>query len=475
MLFNSLSFLVFFPIVFILYWFVFPKKRKGQNIMLLVASCYFYATWNYKFLFLLLFSILLDFFSALKIEQARQKSAKKFWLTLSIGINLGFLAIFKYYNFFADSLADLLSNIGFSAHFETLQVILPVGISFYTFHGLSYIIDVYKERIKAERNFIDYGLFVAYFPLLVAGPIERATHLLPQIKASRSFEYEKMVSGTKLIIWGLFKKVVVADNCSFFVNQIFGDFQHKTSTELFLGMLLFSFQIYGDFSGYSDIAIGVSKLMGIDLLINFKFPYFSKNIADFWKRWHISLSSWFRDYLYIPLGGSKTSKTQHIKNVFIVFLVSGFWHGANWTFIFWGLLHALLFVPLLFLPDNPTQYNQSQLSILDYFKFCITFILVSLLWVIFRANSISEAYEYLLRMLSFNGFEPKLFVTNAKYLLLFGLTGLSVLFMLGIEFSCFRKNLVVVNFSKYTAVIVILLILLMGAFRNPMSFIYFQF
>lgn len=240
-------------------------------------------------------------------------------------------------------------------------------------------------------------------------------------------------------------------------------------------MLLFSFQIYGDFSGYSDIAIGVSKLMGIDLLINFKFPYFSKNIADFWKRWHISLSSWFRDYLYIPLGGSKTSKTQHIKNVFIVFLVSGFWHGANWTFIFWGLLHALLFVPLLFLPDNPTQYNQSQLSILDYFKFCITFILVSLLWVIFRANSISEAYEYLLRMLSFNGFEPKLFVTNAKYLLLFGLTGLSVLFMLGIEFSCFRKNLVVVNFSKYTAVIVILLILLMGAFRNPMSFIYFQF
>ncbi len=443
--------------------------------MLLIASFYFYATWNYKFIFLLFFSILLDFFSAIKIENTSNNKAKTFWLTLSIGINLGFLAIFKYYNFFANAMSDLLSNLGLHSNLKVLEVILPVGISFYTFHGLSYIIDVYKSRIKAERNFVDYGLFVAYFPLLVAGPIERATHLLPQIKVSRSFNYQNAISGVKLIIWGLFKKVVVADNCSFFVNQIFNDIHHKSSAELFFGMVLFSFQIYGDFSGYSDIAIGVSKLLGIDLLINFKFPYFSRNAADFWKRWHISLSSWFRDYVYIPLGGSKGTKSKHIRNVFIVFLISGFWHGANWTFILWGLLHALLFVPLLFVVSNTQNEDNSNLKAFDYLQFLITFLLVSLLWVVFRVKSITEAFEYLYRMCTFNGGSLKLFVTNAKYELLFGITLLSTAVMMGIEFSNFKKNAIIINFTKYTAIGIVLLILLMGAFRNPMSFIYFQF
>ena len=475
MLFNSLSFLWFFPIVFIFYWFVFSNNRKMQNGMLLVASFYFYATWNYKFLFLLLFSILLDFFSAIKIEQSANSKKKTFWLTLSIGINLGFLAVFKYYNFFAGAMSDLLKEIGLQIDMNILEVILPVGISFYTFHGLSYIIDVYKSRIKAERDFVDYGLFVAYFPLLVAGPIERATHLLPQIKVSRSFNYENAVSGIKLIIWGFFKKVVVADNCSFFVNQLFNDVSNKSSAELLVGMLLFSFQIYGDFSGYSDIAIGVSKLLGIDLLINFKFPYFSRNCADFWKRWHISLSSWFRDYLYIPLGGSKCSKYKHLRNVFIVFLVSGFWHGANWTFIIWGLFHALFFIPVLLWSKEEATFNSSPLKGFDYWRVLITFIMVSLLWVIFRAKNLTEAYVYLHRMFSFNGSGLSFFESNNKFELLFGISILSIIIMMGIEFISFQKKAVSVNFSKYTAMGIVLLILLMGTFRNQMSFIYFQF
>lgn len=475
MLFNSLTFLAFFPLVFVLYWFVLPKNRKLQNGMLLIASCYFYASWNYKFLFLLLFSIILDYCAAIKIEAAQHKRTKKTWLILSIGINLGFLGIFKYYNFFATSFVALLTSLGFQAQVQIIEVVLPVGISFYTFHGLSYIIDIYKSRIKAERNFIDYSLFVAYFPLLVAGPIERATHLLPQLKVNRTFDYSKAVSGLQLIIWGMFKKVVVADNCSFFVNQIFSNFHEKTSMELGIGMVLFSFQIYGDFSGYSDIAIGISRLLGIDLLINFKFPYFSRNIADFWKRWHISLSSWFRDYVYIPLGGSKASKSTHIRNVCIVFLISGFWHGANWTFIVWGGLHALLFVPLLFFSDSQPENYPFQLTFKEYGKFLTTFLLVSILWVFFRAETLTDAVQYLGRMISMEGWNCPTFFKNAKYLLLFGITLSAIGVMMGIEFLNFKRNAIQVRFSAISAIVVVLLILFMGAFRNPMSFIYFQF
>ncbi|MFT3754049.1 MAG: MBOAT family O-acyltransferase [Paludibacter sp.] len=271
---------------------------------------------------------------------------------MSVCINLGFLGVFKYYNFFINSFADALTKVGVHVHFSTLQIILPVGISFYTFHGLSYVIDIYNGRIKPERNFVHYSVFVSFFPLLVAGPIERATHLLPQITRKRDFDYNKAVDGMRQILWGLFKKIVVADNCAIIVNNIFSNYQTQNGSTLLIGAIFFAFQIYGDFSGYSDIALGTARLFGIELLRNFAYPYFSRDIAEFWRRWHISLTTWFRDYVYVPLGGSRGGKWQSIRNTFIIFLVSGFWHGANWTFIVWGWYHAALFMPLLLLQKN---------------------------------------------------------------------------------------------------------------------------
>src|ERR1700712_2625170 len=305
MLFNSLSFAYFLPIVFIIYWVLEKQSLKYQNIALLIASYYFYSCWDYRFLFLLIFSTLLDYFTGIKMSESKTSGTRKFWFCLSVCINLGFLGIFKYYDFFALSFADALGHLGLKVQVSTLNVILPVGISFYTFHGLSYVIDIYKGKNKPERNFIDYSLFVSFFPLLVAGPIERATHLLPQIKKKRHFNYDQAMDGFYQILWGLFKKIVIADSCALYANDIFDHHQDMNSFSLILGAIYFAFQIYGDFSGYSDIALGTSKLLGIDLLRNFNYPYFSRDIAEFWRRWHISLSSWFRDYLYIPLGGSK--------------------------------------------------------------------------------------------------------------------------------------------------------------------------
>lgn len=400
MLFNSIGFLIFLPIVFILYWFIFNKKYQHQNILVLVASFYFYACWDWRFLFLLMFSIGLDFFSGIKIENSKTKKQAKFWLTLSIVINLGFLGFFKYYNFFVESFSDLLSSFGFQVNVWLLKIILPVGISFYTFHGLSYVIDIYKKRISAERNFIDYAVFVSYFPLLVAGPIERATHLLPQIQKKRVFNYEQAADGMRQILWGFFKKMVIADNCAPLVNEIFANYQTESASNLALGAVLFAFQIYGDFSGYSDIALGVSRLFGIELLKNFAFPYFSRDIAEFWRRWHISLSSWFRDYLYIPLGGSKGGLMMKIRNTFIIFLVSGFWHGANWTFIIWGGLNALYFMPLLMMDKNRQNLEVVAMdkllpSMKEVFQILITFSLTCFAWIFFRAASVSEAVSYI--------------------------------------------------------------------------------
>ncbi|MBN9337451.1 MAG: MBOAT family protein, partial [Chryseobacterium sp.] len=355
MLFNSLSFAIFLPIVFVLYWLT--KARRKQNILLMIASYYFYACWDWRFLFLLAFSTFLDYYTGLKIEKSQKKSSKKFWFWLSVGVNLGFLGFFKYYNFFAESFAELFAGFGFQINPWVLKIILPVGISFYTFHGLSYVIDIYKERIKAEKSWIDYALFVSFFPLLVAGPIERATHLLPQIKRERNFSYSNAVDGLRQILWGLFKKMVVADNCAYYANMIFNDYHNYTGVTLIFGAVLFAFQIYGDFSGYSDIALGTARLFGFDLLRNFSYPYFSRDIAEFWRRWHISLSSWFRDYLYIPLGGSKGGNWMRIRNTFIIFIVSGFWHGANWTFIIWGFLNALFIMPSIILKTNRNNLN----------------------------------------------------------------------------------------------------------------------
>jgi D-alanyl-lipoteichoic acid acyltransferase DltB (MBOAT superfamily) len=414
MLFNSLNFAIFLPIVFFIYWYATKGNLKLQNILLLISSYFFYACWDWRFLFLLFFSTLLDYYIGIKISDAKNQNSKRFWFWLSISINLGFLGFFKYYNFFAESFATALDNIGLSVNPWTLKIILPVGISFYTFHGLSYVIDIYNDRIKAEKNFIDYSVFVSFFPLLVAGPIERATHLLPQIQKKRIFDYTKAVDGLRQILWGLFKKVVIADQCAEYANQIFNSSADYSGSTLVLGAIFFTFQIYGDFSGYSDIALGTARLFGIDLLRNFAFPYFSRDTAEFWRRWHISLSSWFKDYLYIPLGGSKGGMWMKVRNTFIIFLVSGFWHGANWTFIVWGFLNALYIMPSIIFNTNRNNLEivakgKYIPNLKDLFSILITFSLTVFAWIFFRANNIGHAISYISEILSPSLFSiPKL-------------------------------------------------------------------
>lgn len=405
MLFNTISFAIFLPIVFALYWALQSRKILFQNLVLLVSSYYFYACWDWRFLFLLIFSTLLDFYTGLKMADSQNKKSRRFWFWLSIVVNLGFLGVFKYFNFFATSFANALSQIGLNVNPWTLKVILPVGISFYTFHGLSYVIDIYQNRIKPERNFIDYSVFVSFFPLLVAGPIERATHLLPQIKQKRFFEYSKAVDGLRQILWGLFKKVVIADQCAEYSNLIFNHYFDYSGSTLVVGTLFFTVQIYCDFSGYSDIALGTARLFGIELLRNFSFPYFSRDIAEFWRRWHISLSTWFRDYLYIPLGGSKVGSWMKVRNTFIIFLVSGFWHGANWTFIVWGLLNALFIMPSIILKTNRNNLDiiaQGKYlpSMKELLSVGMTFSLTVFAWIFFRSPTLTDSVNFISQIFS---------------------------------------------------------------------------
>ncbi|WP_220759972.1 MBOAT family protein [Flavobacterium sp. UMI-01] len=477
MFFNSLSFAVFLPIVFLLYWFVFNKTKSSQNLLLIVASYYFYSCWDWRFLFLLLFSTFLDYYTGIRIEKSQNDKGRKFWFWLSVGVNLGLLCMFKYYNFFASSFAEFLNGFGLKASPFLLDVVLPVGISFYTFHGLSYVIDIYYKRIKAEYNFIDYSLFVSYFPLLVAGPIERATHLLPEIKVKRSFNFEQAKAGIYQLIWGLVKKVVIADTCATYANAIFDNYNGMNSLSLILGAIYFAFQIYGDFSGYSDMALGMSKLFGLELLRNFNYPYFSRDIAEFWRRWHISLSSWFRDYLYIPLGGSKGSKSKQVRNVFIIFVVSGFWHGANWTYIAWGFLNAVYFLPLLLSKRNrnnleaaPLQWNLESLTTIGHI--ILTFLLTCVAWVFFRANTITDAYLYLKRMLSSGGFVSQ-YLSNERYN--YELVIL-ILFFVGVEwYNRFKEEPISGKYSRVKLALCLTAILALGTYSDYKEFIYFQF
>jgi alginate O-acetyltransferase complex protein AlgI len=410
MLFNSIEFVFFLPLVFALYWFVCGKNLKAQNVLLLFASYFFYGFWDFRFLFLLFFSTFLDYYTGLKMYNADARAAKKFWFWLSMAANLGFLGFFKYYNFFIESFAGALTQMGFHPHIWTLQIILPVGISFYTFHGMSYVIDIYKDRIKPSTDFVNYAVFVSFFPLLVAGPIERATHLLPQIERKRNFNLSTAADGLRQILWGLFKKIVIADNCAVYVNEYFDHYQQLPGSTLAIGAVLFAFQIYCDFSGYSDIALGTAKLFGIELLRNFSYPYFSRDIAEFWRRWHISLTTWFRDYVYIPLGGSRGSTGMKIRNTFIIFLLSGFWHGANWTFIVWGLLHACFFIPLLLTGSNRKNIEtvagkEYVPSIKETANMGITFVLVTLAWIVFRAENLTQATAILSKIFSASLFQ----------------------------------------------------------------------
>ena len=478
MLFNSLNFAIFFPIVFLLYWFVTNKSLKFQNILLLVSSYFFYACWDWRFLFLLVFSTLLDYFTGIKMADAQNKTVKKFWFWLSISINLGFLGIFKYYNFFAESFADAILNLGIQVNPLTLNVILPVGISFYTFHGLSYVIDIYKDRIKAEKNFIDYSVFVSFFPLLVAGPIERATHLLPQIQKKREFDYSKAVDGLRQILWGLFKKIVIADQCAQHANLIFNDSANYSGSTLVIGALMFTFQIYCDFSGYSDIALGTARLFGIDLLRNFAFPYFSRDIAEFWRRWHISLSTWFRDYLYIPLGGSKGGMWMKVRNTFIIFLVSGFWHGANWTFIIWGLLNALYIMPSILLNTNRTNIDiVAKGKLFPTFKeavmILVTFSLTVFAWIFFRAENLHHAWSYISGIFTNRIDVAPIEIKNILYIL--------IAFFILIEWIGRQEQFAIAKIGlKWKAPLrylfyVVLIVSLFWFGGNDQQFIYFNF
>jgi len=400
MLFNSIDFVVFLPIVFLLYWFVANKNLKLQNLLIVTASYVFYGWWDWRFLSLIVFSTIVDYTVGIKLKNEENQNKRKVLLWISILVNLGFLGFFKYFNFFLDNFTTAFSFLGKEINTDTLNIILPVGISFYTFQTLSYSIDVYKRKFEPTNNFIAFCAFVSFFPQLVAGPIERATNLLPKFYTERTFDYSKAVDGMRQILWGLFKKIVIADNCAVYANNIFNNSGDMNSSTLALGAIFFTFQIYGDFSGYSDIAIGTSRLFGFSLMRNFAFPYFSRDIGEFWRRWHISLSTWMRDYLYIPLGGSRCGTMMKVRNTFIIFIVSGFWHGANWTFIAWGALNALYFLPLLL-----TNNNRNHLGVVAQGKYLptpkelmlmlSTFGLTVFAWIFFRAENIGHAIQYI--------------------------------------------------------------------------------
>lgn len=380
MVFNSLEYLLFLPAVFLIYWLVF-KSVRSRNLFIVAASYLFYGWWSWKFLILIFITTLCSYLSGIVIEKFRSHALQRAFLIANIALNIGILFTYKYFNFFATAFSQLLRAFGMSPDDVTLNLILPVGISFYTFQALSYSIDVYRREINATPNVIAFFSFISFFPQLVAGPIERATNLLPQFLKNRTFNYTDAVEGMKLILWGLFKKVLVADNCANMVNIIFDQYSNLGALNLWLGAILFTFQIYGDFSGYSDMAIGSAKLFGINLMRNFNRPYFSKSIPEFWKRWHISLQSWFRDYIYIPLGGSRKGKTKTVRNTTSVFLISGLWHGANWTFIVWGLYHSLLFIPHFMRRKNNEPFIKISSKLRPFSEstaMAVTFLLVAI-------------------------------------------------------------------------------------------------
>ena len=475
MLFNSIPYLIFLPTVFIIYWMILGKSLRLQNLFLLLASYIFYAWWDYRFLLLILLSSVIDYFCGIFLSKSKMAQTRKWWLGLSLVTNLGLLGFFKYFNFFIESWSAAWSNMGVNMEVSTLNIILPVGISFYTFQTLSYTIDVYKGRIKPSHNFLDFALYVSFFPQLVAGPIERAQKLLPQFLRRRKFNIEQAKSGIYLVVWGLFKKMVIADSCAIYVNSIFENYQSLDSLTLFLGAVFFSFQIYCDFSGYSDIAIGTARLFGINLMQNFNYPYFSRNVGEFWRRWHISLSTWFRDYVYIPLGGSQGSKWLTIRNVFIIFLVSGFWHGANWTFLMWGGLHALLFIPLLLMKRNRLYLDTSTLHKLfprfkESIQIVLTFLLITFFWIFFRAETITVAFDYINRLFNVTNWSnliPEKSAIQLVFLLFF--------FVVLEWFNMLNEHPINGKFRILKVSALIILILILGNYSDKQEFIYFQF
>jgi len=482
MLFNSLDFAIFLPIVFLLYWFVAQKNLKFQNALIVVASYVFYGWWDWRFLSLIIFSTVVDYLIGQRLRTEDKQSKRKVLLWTSIVVNLGFLGFFKYYNFFLENFVDAFSLFGMQINANSLNIILPVGISFYTFQTLSYTIDLYRKKLEPTQDFMAFSAFVCFFPQLVAGPIERATNLLPQFYKKRTFEYNKAVDGMRQILWGLFKKVVIADNCAEFANQIFNNSADMNGSTLVLGAIFFTFQIYGDFSGYSDIAIGTSRLFGFDLKQNFATPYFSRDIAEFWRRWHISLSTWFRDYLYIPLGGSRGGTWMKVRNTFAIFLVSGFWHGANWTFIIWGALNAIYFLPLLLTNNNRKNLGvvaEGKLlpSFREMFAMLTTFMLTVFAWIFFRAENLSHAFSYIGGMFSKSIISIPYFKDGTNSYLTIGL----IFFFILIEWLGRKDKFAIektLKNHKIKQVLFYFILILIIYFLYPSTkteFIYFQF
>ncbi|MBT6383728.1 MAG: MBOAT family protein [Flavobacteriales bacterium] len=478
MLFNSIDFAVFLPIVFILYWFLFKSNLKLQNLLIVVSSYVFYGWWDWRVLSLIVFSTAVDYTVGQYLRNEENQLRRKVLLWTSILVNLGFLCLFKYYNFFIDNFTAAFSFFGTEISASSLDIILPVGISFYTFQTLSYTIDVYKQKLEPTKDIIAFSAFVSFFPQLVAGPIERATNLLPQFYKERKFDYSRAVDGMRQILWGLFKKIVIADNCAQYANEIFNNSADYGGSTLILGALFFTFQIYGDFSGYSDIAIGTSRLFGFNLKQNFAFPYFSRDIAEFWRRWHISLSTWFRDYLYIPLGGSRGGAMMKVRNTFIIFIVSGFWHGANWTFIVWGALNAIYFLPILLTNRNRKNIDTVASGRLfpspnEFLSMGATFGLTVIAWVFFRAENMGHAMAYISEIFSSSTFNiPEIRPRNTTLLII----GFLVIEWYGRGQQFAIQNLGIqwkrpFRYALYYAIII--LIFWFGG--KEQEFIYFQF
>lgn len=483
MLFNSVAFAFFLPVVFFSFWFFFAKKKNTRYAFITTVSYLFYGWWDWRFLGLIVASTIVDYYVGLRLEEATKTDTRKKWLWVSIVFNLSLLGFFKYFNFFIDSGWQLLHSVGYTGQNAwTFSILLPVGISFYTFQTLSYSLDIYYKRLQPTRNILAFAAFVAFFPQLVAGPIERASNLLGQIIKTPKFSYPQCVQGLKLILWGLFKKLVIADAIAPIVDDIFNNYTSYPSGTLILGICLFSFQIYGDFSGYSDIAIGTAKLFGIELLSNFKFPNFARNVAEYWQRWHISLSTWFRHYLYIPLGGSKRGQLIAIRNICIVFLVSGLWHGANWTFVVWGAFHALLYIPIFLMGRNRIYMNTvvAERSWLptptEVLQLVSTFLLVTFSRIFFRSPSISEAFAYINRIGQFSFDSQYQHPYGYRMIDYYILLVLFVLYEFRIrrnERNPFPFRSKYVRFVAYTLVLFAILLFYDDAVDR--SFIYFQF
>ncbi len=480
MLFNSFEFLVFLPIVFLLYWFVF-RTRKWQNLLVVVASYTFYGWWNWRFLFLIALTSICSFASGWLIEHYEGHRQRQRWVSAAnIVLNLGILGVFKYYNFFVENLDALLRSLGWQLDCVTINILLPVGISFYTFQALSYTIDVYQKKLPATHDVVEFFAYISFFPQLVAGPIERATNLLPQFQRQRTFDYTQAVDGMRQMLWGFLKKLVIADNCATLVNEYWNQYDALPGMTLFLLGVLFTFQIYCDFSGYSDIAIGCARLFGFNLMRNFNFPYFSRSIPEFWRRWHISLTTWFRDYIYFPLGGSRCDKWKIIRNVYIVWAISGLWHGANWTFVCWGLFHATLLAIYNVFSINTkyehvVAYGHYLPSIKEALQMALTFVLTIIGWIIFRAESMTQAAEYLTAMVRNKFFDPSL-LYNKPYLL-FGMALLAIEWLQrdkqhALQFSAIKPF----NYRAVRWGIYFLIIMMISIYAGAsQQFIYFQF